>query len=302
MLTDDELGVRLRTRLDEELAGITAASDLTESLRRRARRTTAVRASVVAGLTLVTAAVGVAALSGGGGTLSPQAGPDPSTEPPVYDVTYVAAQTDGALANATDFIVRAEYTIASTGYSYVDTMDLLTLSSRYDNVAPDGSVKSIAIIPKPGGPGTWDVLVVDHEHQAWWTHPFATPTLPDGTTAAPSPPRYYDPAEIRDALTSGEATLLGVEEIDGRDAWHLRIDVYRLDDLAATLDLYVDPETYLPLRIVTAPAQAGRDPVAVDLTWLPRTDENLALVELPIPDGYTYREGPVLPEPGLPVG
>lgn len=301
MLTDDELGVRLRARLDEELAGVTAPSDLTDSLRRRARRATATRASVVAGLTLVTAAAGIAALVGGGSP-SPEVGPGPSTASPVYDVAYVAAQTDGALAKATDFVVRAEYTVASTGYSYVDIIDLQTLRSRYENVGPDGPVSSITVVPGPDGPqGTWDVLVVHHQHRAWWRYTFEPPTLPDGTVAVPSPPRFYDPAEVRDALASGEATLLGHDQIDGRETWHLRTDLYRLGELTATLDIYVDPQTYLPLRIVTTPAQERDNVRSVDLTWLPRTDENLALLEVPIPDGYTYHETPLVPEPGQPV-
>lgn len=303
MLTDDELGVRLRTRLDEELAGIIAASDLTDSLRRRARRATAARASVVAGLTLMTAAVGVVALGGGGGASTPEAGTGPSTTPPVYDVAYVAAQTEGALAQASDFVLRAEYTIESTGYSYVDIVDLQTNQARLDNVGPDGSATSIAMTPVPGAPpGTWDVLVVDHAHRAWWSHRVEPPTLPEAVVAVPVTPRFHDPAEIRDALASGEVTLVGQEQIDGREAWHLWTEVYRLNQPYATLDIYIDPQTYLPLRIVTTRAAGNNNSVATDLTWLPRTGENLALLELPIPDGYAYHEDPLVPEPGQPVG
>lgn len=214
MLSDDELGVRLRTRLDDELTGLTAASDLTDTLRRRARRATATRASVVAGLTLVTAAAGVVALSSG--PLNPGPTTDPATAAPAFDVAYVAKQTDGALAKATDFVLRTEYVIEGTGYSYVDIVDLQTHQARLDNVGPDGSATSTAITPVPGAPpGTWDVLVVDHAHRAWWNHTVEPPTLPDATVVIPFTPRFHDPAEIRDALTSGEVTLVGQEQIDG---------------------------------------------------------------------------------------
>lgn len=303
MLTDDELGVRLRTRLDQELAAVTAPSDLTDSLRRRARRATATRASLVAGLALVTVAAGVVAL-GGGGSPSPEADAGPSTAPPVYDVAYVAGQTDGALAKASDFVLRAEYSVDSTElFSYVDTTDMLTLRSRYDIAGPGGPVRSIAVVPGPDGPhGTWEVLVLDHQHQAWWRYTFEPPTLPDGTVVVHSPPRFYDPAEIRDALASGEATLVGREQIDGRETWHLRTDVYRLGELSATLDIYADPQTYLPVRVVTTAGPERDDVRSVDLTWLPRTGENLALLEVPIPEGYGYHEAPIVPDAGPPVG
>jgi hypothetical protein len=104
-------------------------------------------------------------------------------------------------------------------------------------------------------------------------------------------------------MNSGELTLVGHEQIDGRDAWHLQTAVYRLDQLYATLDIYVDPQTYLPMRIVNTRLVGEPTTSTANLTWLPRTEENLALLDLPVPDGYTYHESPIEPEAsGEPVG
>lgn len=301
MLSDDELGVRMRTRLHDEVAGVTAAPDLTSTLRRRARRVTAARTSLVTGLAVVALASGVVVAQSGA---VPEPGVGPSSAVPVYDVAHVAAQTEGALVKATDFVLKTEYTIQSTGYAYLKLVDLRTQRARLENIGPDGSASSMAITPVPGAsPGTWDVLVVDHPHRAWWRHTLEPPTMPDGTPVTPATPWHYDPAQIRDAMNSGELTLVGREQVDGRDAWHLRTDVYRLGERHSTLDMWVDPETYLPMRIVSTDLLPKLNPVTTtDLTWLPRTDENLALLDVEVPDGYTYHDRPIVPEPGQPVG
>ena len=76
-------------------------------------------------------------------------------------------------------------------------------------------------------------------------------------------------------LTAG--ALLVYELNTWRQAW--------VEDLQAQADL---------IARTTAAALVFDDPKAAN--------ENLALLDVEVPDGYTYHDRPIVPEPGQPVG
>jgi hypothetical protein len=78
---------------------------------------------------------------------------------------------------------------------------------------------------------------------------------------------------------------VGSEKLAGNDAVHLRWSTIP----GFTLDLWVDATTYLPVRHISAGAKGGS---TVDYTWLPRTPENLAGLDLAPPAGFTHRDRP----------
>jgi hypothetical protein len=101
---------------------------------------------------------------------------------------------------------------------------------------------------------------------------------------------------LRFYLGTGHIVQDGTEVVDGRE-------LYRLHNQGMTYIWLVDPETYLPVRETDNPA-ADPDTTFVDSNgeptdppppsvttyeYLPRTEEYLALLSPPVPDGYEER-------------
>jgi hypothetical protein len=84
------------------------------------------------------------------------------------------------------------------------------------------------------------------------------------------------PAFIRFELSCGEYTTDGRQRVSGVDAIKLTGD----RGLAA---LWVDPKTYLPVRVMFA---FGRRPTQTDFRWLRPTSASLASLNLPVPAGF----------------
>ena len=102
----------------------------------------------------------------------------------------------------------------------------------------------------------------------------------------------------RDDVADGKATILGRDTIDRRDTLHLRKTVNPPQPklpagafpkdvgrhlLSFRVDTWVDPLTYLPLRIETT--IRGHSSV-MDDSWLPRTAAVLAKTRVAIPAGF----------------
>jgi hypothetical protein len=95
---------------------------------------------------------------------------------------------------------------------------------------------------------------------------------------------WSSPAEVRQALQSGEATQKGTTAVHGTSAIALSITVPGAPNLHRTV--YADALTCQPLRTVTT-ADGNPRPYVAD--WMPATPENIAKAkeERPIPVGYT---------------
>lgn len=276
---DEELGTVLSARLHEELADLTAAPGLAATVRRRRSRQ---RWTLTGGLVLPVVAVGVVvALAVTSATTGVRGGPPRSGEPQPHTVAYVVARSEEALDGTRDSI---SYTVVnrddgSVGHFWTDSD-----SSRTLMVSRDGPVNAPTLAVRhiiSGGRAT--VLTVDYAHHVWWqkTYPY---TWPAGRTPAPNPPKSLpgNSDDIRTQLANGDLILVGIEQVAGHTAEHLRT-AHELEP-GHYMDIWVDSTTYLPVRMAI---HAGQTSWSITYEWLPRTPENLARLELTPPAGFT---------------
>jgi hypothetical protein len=92
--------------------------------------------------------------------------------------------------------------------------------------------------------------------------------------------------QLRDAVAAGELVDDGTEVVDGRELIRLiSPHVEAGEDIVMTL---VDPDTYLPVRARGTIRHGGLgETFSQTYEFLPRTPGNLALINPPIPDGFT---------------
>jgi hypothetical protein len=294
MLTDDQLGDRLRTRLAGEVAHIHSSPGTLPAVhRRRARRAAAGRIAVAVPALAVAVATGVVA-TGAGVRHTPAAVTSTGTRtgrPPLRDAAYVAAHARAALARLSDYVLRSQMT-PTPGYRDLDQVDMKTGRARFDTYGTDGPLNSIGMSGSAGTNPT--VLVVDYPHRAWWTYRMTPPpNLPNSARQLRIAP-LQDPAEIADAIANGTAQVLGEQLVNDHQTLHLLVTVARAQ-LRITMDLWVDTQTYLPYRVTST--KAGRTSTS-DFEWLPRTAANLAALNLVPPAGFTHRSTPIDPGAG----
>ncbi|WP_326561173.1 hypothetical protein [Micromonospora sp. NBC_01796] len=315
-LNEDQLGQQLGTRLHDEMAGLGAPSGLTATLHRRHnRRTWGLR---VAGGVPVVAAIALAASL----TLSP-AGTSPNTNasgtgntgsivdnaPDMLTVSFVSERTTSALGNLTDSVqhARSEFKDGKgrTTLTNERWVDAKTGRERTDE--QDVQTKGTITVVKSGNGN--DAIVIDHQRKKWWNDQIAA--MPQGVevtvTQGPNGERIetptgkkavgplMDPAELKDALATGTLKLVGEETLDGKATVHLQW----VPVPSSTTDIWVDAESYLPVRKVSAGPKAID---TVDFEWLPRTPENLAKLEGAAPADYKKLPCAPLPVEGKDCG
>jgi hypothetical protein len=147
---------------------------------------------------------------------------------------------------------------------------------------------------------------VDYTSRTWW-HSALQLSLPaagpDGCQDAFLPPPVGTTldwaAEIRTALSCGHFQLAGHERIGAADAVKL---VSVKTDGPYTVTLWVDPSTYLPVRLVwnwLDPRAQGPGTLTGDFQWVKPTQDNLAALRVPVPSGFTQAAKGGLPVPGI---
>jgi hypothetical protein len=265
MFTEDQLAERLTARFEAEVDDLHAADDLAGTVRRRhARRTLATRAGLAVAL-VATVVTSLAVAEGGpGGRHAPPAASAPG-------LAFVAQQTRTALAEATEYILETTAD-GPKGHS-VDRTDLRTGQGRFD-------IGGATPIESHGVPADQSaLLIVDYRQRTWTRYQISA-----GERIQSLP--YTEPADIAAAIDDGTLELVGTEQVDGRRMLHLRVKDATQFPLIPDFDLWVDAETYLPYRL-TSDASGSR--YTYLYRWLPRTPENLATLDLPIPAGFTER-------------
>ncbi|WP_027343955.1 hypothetical protein [Hamadaea tsunoensis] len=273
MLTDEQLAEHLGARLKAETAGITSSPDLVRTLHRaQVRHVWAVRAGVAVPAVAVAVSLVASGVADRPGQIT--AGrPAASAAPSMVDVAYVQANTVKALAAASDSLVRAKGSAAAVGLFEL-TMDRSTGRFRSDGYRDGRKVASGGLTAD-----LHTMLLVNYENRTW----SATPVTITPSGGIPKSP-FSDPQEIRDALTNGKAVLVGNEKVDGRDTVHLRLSGHP-SATGPGVDLWVDATSYLPVRTAYVMAKPATGMV-LDYTWLERTDENLAALNLTVPAGF----------------
>jgi hypothetical protein len=103
---------------------------------------------------------------------------------------------------------------------------------------------------------------------------------------------YDSPQKIGERLAAGQLARDGTETVDGRELIRLR-DVATAelpDDFAIDQFYLVDPETYRPVQVYGD--RGGPEEFTMTFEYLPRTPENLALLAVQVPDGFTETDQP----------
>jgi hypothetical protein len=89
--------------------------------------------------------------------------------------------------------------------------------------------------------------------------------------------------DLRAAISCGTLAVAGRQRVDGIEA----IELTSRPDSPISETIWVSPGTYLPVRAVIRPASGQPGPwQTADITWLPRTAQNLARLTVTIPAGF----------------
>ena len=131
--------------------------------------------------------------------------------------------------------------------------------------------------------------------RTWWT-------AQTGETAAPAPPAASCvpgeriqlqvgagngwPAFIKGQLACGNYTVTGRQEVNG-------VEAIELSGNSGLLTLWVNPATYLPVRLESGPPGQDAGQTQTNFEWLAPTQANLAQLKLSVPAGFTQVQPPV---------
>jgi hypothetical protein len=116
-----------------------------------------------------------------------------------------------------------------------------------------------------------------------------------GTSTSPSSLPTTVATALHTAVSCGTLTVAGRQTVDGTDAMELTSGAGSL--ISETI--WVNPDTYLPVRVVVhSPYTPGLQQTA-DFTWLPPTAQNLAKLAVPIPAGFRQVSVPQAVAPNL---
>jgi len=147
---------------------------------------------------------------------------------------------------------------------------------------------------------------VDYPSRTWW-HSALQLSLPaarqnacqDAFLPAPVGTTMDWAAQIRTALSCGHFQLAGHEQIGTADAVKL---VSVKTNGPYTVTLWVDPSTYLPVRLIwnwLDPRAQGPGTLTGDFQWVKPTPDSLGTLRVPVPSGFTQAAKGGLPVPGI---
>jgi hypothetical protein len=274
---DEERQVRqLSRQLHEEMSRLEPPRDLAATVRRRHNRLVwAMRMGVAVPAAAAVAVVAVATL-GSPAARQHNGAPSRTDSTVVLTAANVSTRTSEALGKLDDYIQSA-HEVRSDAQVTDHREDAKTKRRRSDDYDAHGAhLTSLSMT----GDNDSNALVVDYVSHTWYRTGFGI------AKASPGPEKpgwldlpLVDPDYVKKAEASGTLRLIGPETVGGHNTVHLQWAIEGF-----TLDLWVDASTYLPFRQVTHGAKGGS---TVDYTWLPRTPENLAGLDLAIPAGFS---------------
>jgi hypothetical protein len=94
------------------------------------------------------------------------------------------------------------------------------------------------------------------------------------------------PAFIKAQLACGAYTVTGRQEVNG-------VDAIELSGSSGLITLWVNPATYLPVRLDSSPPGQDAARTQTSFEWLAPTQANLAQLKLSVPAGFTQVQPPV---------
>jgi hypothetical protein len=289
-----------RLRLEQFTNDLQAPAGLTRGAAHRRRRWLALRpAATAAAAVLAAGAVAVVAVVVPGG----------GTRGRAIDTAYVVKRAESALS-ATGSGEIAQMTVtSSTGevpgapaaapataeeWSYGGQWRAVAYSSAGHPVYDEGQDSSSVY--------TW----VDYPIRTWQRQPVtaAGAALVPGSRGcqpvAAALPVLFQPGlpgpgfsastgsatvarALRAAISCGALTVAGRQRVGGIEA----IELTSSPDSPVPETIWISPDTYLPVRVLTRPtAKPGAPWQTADITWLSPTAQNLAKLTVPIPAGF----------------
>ncbi len=318
---EEDVGDLLREGLDRLTAGVRIPAGLAGKARaHQRRRRVALRAAVAGAATAVTAAA-LAAVTGGAGGAPARTG---AGGVQAGTTAYVVRRVENALAGQ-HLVFRGR--TASTGgpsitwaYGPRHRWEELT-GSGCGHALPNGAcshrggsepylAQGTALI---GGKLTG--VYVTYYNRKWSLLPESTPASACSTTGAlemgsPSVPVGHWADFINATLACGTATVSGHVRIDGVETTKItgspvtvtlppgEAKAVREKWARTRWILYVNPQTYLPVRIYGSvqafggPAGSTLFASTTDVQWLPPTAANIAQALVTIPPGFHQVSSP----------
>jgi hypothetical protein len=298
----------LREGLDRHTAGVRMPAGLPGRARaHRRRRQVAFRAALAGGTAAVTAAAVIAATGGAG-----------AGDVRARTAAYVLRNVENALANE-NLVIRGQatgtYTLSKfPGKTFSDESPTTTwvygTRNRVEEFSSDGKPYFDTGTALIGGKLA-DVYVAYYDH-SWSLVPpgkgSSRPTSACSTTGSlemGAPPTIPDwPSFIRASLACGAATVTGQARIDGVETTVItgspvtvKLPAGQAKAVGETRarvpwTLYVNPTTYLPVRLTGStqtfggPAGSTVNTEVTDIQWLPPSAANIAQTLVTIPAGF----------------
>ena len=318
---NEDIEELLRDGMDRFTKDVRAPAGLARTADQLRRRRRAARATVASATALVTAAAVAAVAAGIGGTRGP-AGP---ARPQAHTVAYLISQVETALAG-TNLVFHGR--TVSTGqqtsvtWAYGPQHRWLEFTgSGCGHATPDGVctnrggsepylAEGTALI---GGKLTG--VYVTYYNRKWSLLPQSIPASACSATSAlemggPPLPTSHWSSFINATLRCGAAKVTGHVRIDGTQTTKITgspvkvklspryAKLVRQEWARAEWTLYVNPKTYLPVRIDSStqtfggPAASTRFASITDVRWLRPSAANAAKTLVTIPPGFHQVNSP----------
>jgi hypothetical protein len=293
----------LRDGMDRFTAGVQAPPGLARRASQLQRRRRGIRAAVACGTAAVTAAAAVAISVAATGTQAPPA----VSGVHARTAAYVVNQVEKALARTN--LVFYGHSASNGGPDRTWAYGLSNRTEEHFRGAPYTTQGTALIHGKLTG-----VYVMYFEHK-WSLLPEATPASACSRTGAlemggPPLPMNHWSSFINQTLACGAAGVTGHVRINGMETTKItgRPITVRMSPgearavhekwARARWTLYVNPRTYLPVRIIGSTESfggSGGDTLfrsVTDAHWLPPTRANIAKALVTIPAGFRQVSSP----------
>ena len=214
----------------------------------------------------------------------------PAPAPRLVSVNEVLARANRALNSIDNHDWVARVTADSPGLHTTSSMDLKTGQQRLDQkISFAGTHDDSSVAISADGVQT----TVDYAARTWQRYQTSRPVVGDvhgRGLGAPSDdlPNLDTPEAVKHALAAKTVTLAGSDTVDGRSAYRLQCSGVT-EGRAESETVWVDANSYLPLRVsYRGLSKTGHGTGTVVMDWLPRTETNLAALNLEPPAGFRH--------------
>jgi hypothetical protein len=283
-----EFEERLRAEMRHATTGVSAPSGLVRRARRNRRRRIVSRASAAASVAAAVAVAGAVIVSNGTTGASRDSG--------TYTTAYVVKHVESALdaLNEIAYIHVTSRVAASMDIWAYDRPQGQAYRAEYFDLRSGELFEEVGMTATPTNYQTYIAVYFFDKTWSKQTYQGAKPREKScGFSLPPTWGTYPEiAAGLHEDLACGALSSEGMQQVDGVNALKL-VSVQRSQYGPKTLGrittiIWVDPATYLPVRLITQWTRPVVSvPMRLDFRWLPPTSANLALLTVRIPPGYT---------------